>query len=90
MKANAVICALDMFGFDQIIMVSRDNADLVKIRTNMDNLGTDIAKVCKEYNMTNIQFYGSKEFCRMKIIPKVYEGFGKDYNLINEINIEVN
>lgn len=89
MKANAVICALDLFGFDQIIMVSRENEELIKIRTNMDNLCKDIAEVCKEYKMNDIQLYGSKEFCRMKIIPNIYESFGTNYDL-NKVNIEVN
>lgn len=89
MKANAIICALDMFGFDQIVMISKENEELIKLRTNMNEIGKTIATASKEYGINNIQFYGSKEFCKKKIIPQVYESFGKDFDL-NEIIIEVN
>ena len=39
-----ITCAIDMFGFDQMIYYTDQSGEKHKIKTNMDNLGIDIAK----------------------------------------------
>lgn len=83
-----ITCAIDMFGFDQMIYYTDQSGEKYKIKTNMDNLGIDIANACQVYNCYTIKIYGSKAYADKKVIPQIYKYLENNYDL-NKVDIEV-
>lgn len=83
-----ISCAIDMFGFDQIIYYINESGEKQKIKSNMNDLGTDIAKACQLNNSYDIKLFASKAYAEKKIIPQIYSFLENKYDL-NKINIEV-
>jgi hypothetical protein len=84
-----ITCAIDMFGYDQMIYYVNEAGEKTKIRTNMDTLGEDIGKACQINNSFDIHLWAPQAYAEKKVIPSIYKYFGDTYDL-NKINIEVN
>lgn len=83
-----ITCAIDMFGHDQMIYYNDENGEKQKIKSNIEDLGTNIAKTCQAINDYDISIYASKAYVEKRVAPQIYKFLENKYDL-SKVNIEV-